>query len=49
MSNQIKSQYRTSESIDPLECYDLIIDISSLQCISSMNNVEEYGAIIKRD
>ena len=49
MSNQIKSQYRTSESIDPLECYDLIIDINSLHCISSMNNVEEFGAKIKRD
>ena len=50
MSNTpIKAHERKSETIDPLECYDLIIDINSLHCISSMNNVEEFGAIIERD
>ena len=49
MSNPPKANERTSETIDPLECYDLIIDLNSLHCISSLNNVEDYGARIRRD
>ena len=49
MSNTpIKAHERKSETIDPLECYDLIIDINSLHCISSMNVVKNYGAIIRK-
>ena len=49
MSNPPKANERTSETIEPLECYDLIIDLNSLHCISSLNKVEDYGARIRRD